>query len=267
MCSPTEINPAAARLPASLQMPSPYRHAPDHRALSRGNPGARLPLLWRRPRPPAKNRTHLPHDALPHSMLLALGPDGSAPLPVTFQHLLGRTYPAPPPGRAYLQLKLLCRKLLIDEWQKAAPDPARYAYCPSLSPYPFMGLYKFDAGGLHQMRSGKSYIRAHPSCDDPTPTMCPSSKAVTETFEHAILYCSAKRPVRDCHLQGVTDVGRDVPVWSSAALQGVLTRFVRSTATAFPPGMFSRPSSSAESVSSRASSVVSFGYSLSSQES
>ena len=164
MCSPTEINTAAARLPASLQMPSLYRHAPDHRALSRGNPGARLPLPWRTPtRPPARNRTHLPHDALPHSMLLALGPDGSAPLPVTFQHMLGETYLTPPLGRAYPQLELLCRKLLMEEWQKAAPDPARYAYRPSLSPYPFMGLSKFDPGRFHQMRSGKSYLHAHPS--------------------------------------------------------------------------------------------------------
>ena len=71
MCSPPEINPAAARLPPSLQMPSLHRHTPDHGILCRGNPGARLPLPWCQPRPPAKNRTHLPFrrppplDALP----------------------------------------------------------------------------------------------------------------------------------------------------------------------------------------------------------
>jgi len=54
MCSPPEINLAAARLPASLQMQSLHRHAPDHRILSRGNPGPRLPLPWRRPRPPPR---------------------------------------------------------------------------------------------------------------------------------------------------------------------------------------------------------------------
>jgi len=107
-------------------------------------------------------------------MLFLLGPDGHAPLPVTSQHLLGETYPAPPPGRTYPQLKLLCRKLLMEEWELAAPDPARYAYRPSLKPHPFMGLTKVDAGRLHQMRSGKSDLRAHPSWDDDGPTTCPS---------------------------------------------------------------------------------------------
>ena len=266
MCSPPEINPATARLPASLQTPSLSRHAPDHRALSRNNAGSRLPLPWLQPRPPSKNRAHLPLDALPHSMLFLLGSDGLAPLPVTSQHLLSETYPSPPPGRAYPQLKLLCRKLLMEEWELAAPDPERYAYRPSLKPHPFMGLPKFDAGRLHQMRSGKSYLRAHPSWDDDGPSTCPSCSEAPETFEHAILRCSAKEPARTRHLQGVTELGPDAPVWSSAALLGALARFIRSTATAFPPGMFSRPSSSAGSVSSRSSNVVSFGYFMSSQE-
>ena len=104
MCSPPEINPAAARLPASLQTPSLHRHTPDHRVLSRGNPGARLPLQWLKTRPPAKNRTHLPLDSLPHSMHFLLGPDGHTPLPVTSQHLLGELYPDPPSGRIYRSL-------------------------------------------------------------------------------------------------------------------------------------------------------------------
>jgi len=267
MCSPPEINPAATRLPASLQTHSLHRHAPDHSILSHWNPGARLPLPWRRSRPPTNNRTHLPQYALPHSMLFTLGPDGSALLPVTSQHLLGETYPAPPPGRAYPQLKLLCRKLLMEEGETAAPDPAKYAYRPLLKPNPFMGLSKFDAGRLHQMRSGKSYLPAHPYSDNPAATTCPSCDEAPETFKHAILHCSAKRPARDRHLQGVTGLGPDAPVWSSAALLGGLTSFIRSTATAFPSGMFSRLSSSAESVSSHSSNVVSFGYVLLSQES
>jgi len=96
MCSPPQINPAAARLPPSLQIQSLYRHTPNHRALCQGNPGARLPLPWLQLRPSAKNRTHLPLDALPHSMLFLLGLDRHAPLPVTSQHLLGEVYPAPP---------------------------------------------------------------------------------------------------------------------------------------------------------------------------
>jgi len=155
----------------------------------------------------------------------------------------------------------------MEEWDMAAPDPARYPYRPSLKPHPFMGLDMFSAGRLHQMRSGKSYLRAHPSWDDDAPTTCPSSLSAPETFEHAILQCSAQEPARTRHLQGVLDIGPNAPVWSSAALLGALPRFIKSTSTAFPPGMFPRPSSSASSLSSRSSNVVSFGYFMSSQES
>jgi len=98
MCSPPEIHPAAARLPAALQTPSLSRHTPDQRGLSRKNAGSCLPLPWLQPRPSTKNRAQLPLDALPDSMLFLLGNDGHAPLPVTSLHLLGKTYSNPPPG-------------------------------------------------------------------------------------------------------------------------------------------------------------------------
>jgi len=153
----------------------------------------------------------------------------------------------------------------MEEWVNAVPDPARYRYRPSLRPHPFMGLDKFSVGRLHQMRSGKSYLRAHPSWDSEVPTTCPSCQNAPETFEHAILHCSAKEPARTRHLQGVLDGGPDAPVWSSATLLEALARFIKSTATAFPLGMFSCRSSSA-SVESSCSNVVSFGDFMSSQE-
>ena len=156
LCSPPEINPATARLPPSVQTPFLHSHSPDHRVLSARNAGSSLPLAWVQARPPSKNRAHLPFDALPHSMLFLLGPDGLDPLPVTSQHLLIDHYPEPAPGRSYPQLKLKCKNLLMDEWDKAAPDPARYPFRPSLKPHPFMGLDKFLAGRLHPMRSGKA---------------------------------------------------------------------------------------------------------------
>ena len=266
LCSPPEINPATTRLPPSVQTPSLHRHSPDHRILSARNAGSRPPLPWLQGRPPSKNRAHLPLDALPHSMLFVLGPDGLSPLPVTSQHLLTGHYPEPAPGRSYPQLKLQCKNLLMEEWGKAAPDPARYPYQPSLQPHPFMGLDKFSVVCTHQMRSGKSYLRAHPSWDSDAPTTCPSCQSAPETFEHAILLCPVKEPSRTRHLQEVLDIGPDAPVWSSAALLGALVRFIKSTATAFPPGMFSRPTSAVSSLSSRSSNVVSFGYFMSSQE-
>jgi len=145
--------------------------------------------------------------------------------------------------------------------------PGQIPYRPSLKPHPFMGLDKFSAGRLHQMRSVKSYLRANPSRDNDVPTTCPSCQNAPETFEDAILHCSAKEPARTRHLQGVLDIGADAPVCSSVALLGALSCYIKSTATAFPPGMFSRPTSAISSVSSRSSNVVSFGYFMSSQES
>ena len=43
MCSPSEINPATARLPPSVQTPSLHRYSPDHRLLSARQAGSRLP--------------------------------------------------------------------------------------------------------------------------------------------------------------------------------------------------------------------------------
>lgn len=187
-------------------------------------------------------------------------------MPVTSQHLFCKAYLAPAPGRFYPQLKQLCRDLLMQEWEERSPDvnSLRYPYRPSLSPHPIMGRNKFDAGRVHQARSGKSYLRAHPAWDDDCPTTCPRCHEAPETLKHAILSCPTREPARTRHLQGVTDLGPDAPVWFSAALLAALARFMRSTLTAFPLGMFSRAMSAASSVSSCSSAVLSFGYFMSS---
>ena len=250
LCSPPEINPAMARLAPSVQTLSLHRHSPDHRTLLAKNAGSRLPLQWLQPRPPTKNRAHLPPDAVPHSMRFLLGPDGLSPLPVTSQHLLAESYPEPPEGRTYPQLRRRCRDRLMQEWKASGPAPARYPCPPTLKHHPFMGLNKFDAGRLHQMRLGNSYLRAHPSWDNEGPTTCPRCNESPETFEHAILSCPAKEPARHRHIQAVSDLGPNAGVWASAALLGALSRFISSTRTAFPPAMVSRPASAASSASS-----------------
>jgi len=110
----------------------------------------------------------------------------------------------------------------MKEWEEATPDPARYPYRPSLKPHSFMGLDNLSTGRLHQIRSGKSYLRAHPSWDRDVPITCPKGQAAPETFEHAILHCSAKEPSRTRHLQGVLDIGPNARFWSSATLLGPL---------------------------------------------
>jgi len=250
-----------------VQTQSHHGHLPDHRVLSARKAGSRLPLPWLQAKPPSKNRANLPLDALPHSMFFVLGPDGLSPLPVTTHHRLTDHYPEPAPGRSYPQRKLQCKKLLMEEGDKAAPDPTRYPYEPSLQPHPLMGLDKFSAGRIYQIRFGKSYHRADPSWDSDAPTSCPSCQSAPETFEHPILLCHAKEPSRTGHLQGVLAIGPGAPIWSSAALLGALARFIKSTATAFPPGMFSRPTSAVSSLASRSSNGVAFGNFMSSQES
>jgi len=267
LCSPSEINVAAARLPRSEPTPSLHWHSPYHRLLLRGNSGHRNPLSWLTPRPPAKNRTHLPLDALPHSMLFILGPDGDKPLPVTSLYLLCQPYPNTRPGRWYPELRLLCRNLLLRQWEQAAPDSAEYPYRPSPSPHLVMGLNRFTAGHLPQMRSGKRYVRVHPSGDSDVPTTCPRCDLAPETFQHAIHRCPAKELARSRHLQGVTDIGLNAPALSLASLLGPLVPFISLTARPFPLAMFLRRSSSSQSVSSLSANLVSFAYFMSSQES
>ena len=108
-----------------------------------------------------------------------------------------------------------------------------------------MGLGKFMAGRIHQMRSQKSYLAAHPSWfnahDSP---LCPHCGDEPVTFSHAILSCPAKASARARHLQGVSLVDQDAPLWSSSSLLLSLAAFIQAPGTAFPPYMLSSPPSS-----------------------
>lgn len=154
----------------------------------------------------------------------------------------------------------------MEEWKAKTLVPTKYPYPSSLKPHPLIGLNKFDARRLPQMRSGKTYLCAHLPSDNDNPTTWPRCNEAPETFEHAILSCPSREPAFNCHLQAVTELGPDTPVWSSAALLGTLSCFISSSRTAFPPRMFSRPNSAASSASSHSSNVVSFSYFMPSQE-
>src|SRR5437879_4277381 len=106
-----------------------------------------------------------------------------------------------------------------------------------------MGLGKFMAGRIHQMRAQKSYLAAHPSWSDgPAPTrLCPCCGEEEETFTHAVLRCPARAPQWARLLQGVTDLAPAAPIWSSPPLLLTRTSYVRSTRTNFPPDMFGTP--------------------------
>ena len=125
------------------------------------------------------------------------------------------------------------------------PLPAYYFYPLHLSPHPFMGLGKFIAGRIHQMRSQKSYLAAHASwfnADDST--LSPLCRDEPETFSHAILRCPAKASAGARHLQGVSSFDQEAPLWSSPSLLLSLAAYIMATGTAFLPHMLSSPPSS-----------------------
>jgi len=266
LCSPPDINPVVARLSYSVQTSSLHCTPLDHRRLLARNAGSFLYLKWLQPRPPSKNRTHFPIDALAYSMLVLLGLAGNKPPPVTSQHLLLESYPEPPPARSCAQLKQKCRDLQMDERHAAGSDPANYRYPPSLKPHTYIGLKKFNTGWIHRMRSDKSYCMAHPLSDSTKSKTCQRCGDGPETFDYAIIGCPAKAPARDRPLQGGSELSPDTPILSFVALLHTLSRFIRSTHTALPAGMLDHPSSAALSVSSDVSSMSSFCYILSSQE-
>ncbi|KAG0639848.1 hypothetical protein HOY80DRAFT_1043733 [Tuber brumale] len=163
----------------------------------------------------------------------------SGPLPVASPDLLNETSPRAQEGApSYRSIKLRARSALVKEWNDQFPPPPTYPYQVSLSPHPFMGLGRFMAGRIHQMRSGKSYLAAHPSwfTEDPSP-LCPFCEEEEEDFAHAILYCESRKEPRERHLRGLTSLDRDSPLWSNTDALLSLARYINVTATGFPPGM------------------------------
>jgi len=152
-------------------------------------------------------------------------------------HLTDYLPPVPGVVPSYARLKLRAKQLLLSDWS-ATPAPPYYPYPPSTRPHSFMGLGKFVAGRIHKMRSGKSYLAAHPSWEEPEAvTSCPLCSEAPQIFEHAILSCPSFARQRSRLLQGVSDLAPEAPIWSDQQLLIALAEFIRTTATCFPPGM------------------------------
>jgi len=189
VCSPPSVNPATARLHPSFPSLSVYRAPDSWRAITRGLSSVYLPLNWKTPRPVPPIRNHPPVDAVAHRTIpFTLG---LSRMPMINSHLACRT-PALPPqslmNNTYSALKKRVREALLADWASLFPTPGYYTHPSALSPRPFMGLSKFVAGSLHQMRAGKSYLAAHPTWRSPdADTSCPRCGLEPETFEHAIL--------------------------------------------------------------------------------
>jgi len=238
--SPPNVNPATARLHPSFPSLSVHRASDSSRALTRGLSSVYLPLQWKTPRPVPPIRNHLPVDAVAHRTITFTF--GLSRMPMINSHLVCPAPNLPPQSlmdSTYSALKKRVRETLLEAWSSLFPTPGYYLHPPALQPRPFMGLGKFVAGRIHQMRARKSYLAADPTCRSPdADTSCPRCGLEPETFEHAILSCPSRQHSRECLLHGVTDVGPEAPLWSSLPLLKRLASFIGVTSTGFPPTMF-----------------------------
>jgi len=240
VCAPPTINPATGCLCPSFPSLLKHRVPDSHRGLCTRHARNVMPLSWKTNRPPSKVRSHLPVDELANLALPILGSLAFAPL--ANAALFPEQATLPPHDtmmNAYKALQGRTRLLLLEEWRRMAPPPSYNTIPLSLTPHPFMGLGKFMAGRIHQMRAHKRYLAAHPSwsrLDDPK--HCPRCGEEEETFSHAILCCQSTYLHRERLLQGITSVGPDSPLWTSKNLLLALAAFIRATATNYPPDMF-----------------------------
>ena len=236
--SPTSINPASARLCRSFPALLKGRAPDSHRALCTRLAPNVMPLNRKTPLRSPPVRTHLPVDSLAHPTIPHLKDLSYAPL---INLTLLPDLPSLPRDEvmmnAYRAQKRRAQTLMMDHW-RSLPLLSYYPYPLRFSPHPFMGLGKFMAGRIHQMRSQKSYLATHPSwCNADESRLCPLCGDEPETFSHAILPYPVKPSARARHLQGVSSVDQDPPLWSSSPLLLGLAAFIRATGTAFLPDM------------------------------
>ena len=220
VCSPPSVNPAIAHLHPSFPSLSMPRAPDSSRAIPRGLSPVPLPLHWKTPRPVPAMRNHLPVEAVAHRTIpFTLG---LPRMPMINSHLVCLTPTLPPQSlmnNTYSALKKRIRETLLAEWASLFRTPGSYLHPPALAPRPFMGLGKFVAVSIHQMRAGKGYLAAHPTWRSPAAdTSCPWCGLEPETFEHAILSCPSRQHSRSRLHHGVTDVGPEAPLWSSLQL-------------------------------------------------
>jgi len=237
ICSPPEINPASAHLPTSVPTFSPHRAT----FIVRGNFTSQPYLFFNVDWHSAPDQTRNPryrHQAITAlaNIAVPLVHDVSTSPPISL-HSTDYLPPIPEVVPSYTRLKLRAKQLLLSDWS-STPAPPYYPYPPSTRPNPFMGLGKFVAGRIYQMRSQKSYLAAQPSWSNPdADTSCPLCSKTSQTFEQTILSCPSSARHRFRLLQGVSDLAPEAPIWSHQQLLIALAEFICTTATGFPPGM------------------------------
>jgi len=92
------------------------------------------------------------------------------------------------------------------------------------------------AGRIHQMRSAKCYLAAHPGWFDEEPGLtCPGCGIESKSFQHPILNYPSHPHAQDLLLKEVTSVDADSPIWNHLHLIKALGQCNTTTKTHFPP--------------------------------
>ena len=235
VCTPSPICMAAVWLPSDFSSPFSFREPRSLRSRK-----------WKKPLTgplPGKTttktriRTRLPLNDLAHLVLPFVLLTGN--FPPRLAHLVPSDFPAPhTPSSTWPTLAAKVKMVLKDKWAKM-PLPAYNPFTPPPGPPPFMGLPKFIAGRIHQMRAGKSYLAAHPPswCKDPVLPTCPRCSSVDETFTHAVFGCPPHEWARLRPLWAVLSLDPAYPVRISPPLVVAFAKFIKATATGFPDRM------------------------------
>lgn len=138
----------------------------------------------------------------------------------------------------YSALRKRVREALIQDSPQLFPPPSYHHHPQVMHPQPIMGLCKFVAGCMHQIRARKSYPAPKPTWPAPEAyTSCPPCSLEPESFEDAILTCPTRQCSRTRLLHGVTSVGHEAPLWYSLPLLKWLAIYITVTSTGVPPKM------------------------------
>jgi len=79
----------------------------------------------------------------------------------------------------------------------------------------FMTINKFAASRLHQMRAGKSYLKAQNDWTNPEASvLCPRCENEPETFEHVIADCQALTSARVGQPDEIFDISLESLIWA-----------------------------------------------------
>ena len=146
--TPRNHQPAACLLKA-VPNKSNFRSPQCHRSLLVKLNPAKRPVMGMTPQWKIDN--HLPMDEITHRVLPLL--EGRSSLPLLNTNLVPTLSISPPdpPHAFWTTMQRGYRSILLRQWTARAPPPLGYPFAHSLSPYPYMGLSKFLAGGIHQM--------------------------------------------------------------------------------------------------------------------